>query len=81
MYERFLSDAHEKKLVLMELGVGFNTPGIIRYPFEMTTMKFPHAKLIRINITDATVSLRIENKAVCLQADLGQAISDLLAIM
>ena len=33
----------------MELGVGYNTPGIIRYPFEAMVHKNPNALLIRIN--------------------------------
>jgi len=80
IYEQFLSNSHGKKLVLLELGVGFNTPGIIRYPFEMVTMKFPHAHLIRINITNAVVSSGIKNKSISLQVDLGKALNDLLTI-
>ncbi len=33
-YQEFLEQAMDHKPVLLELGVGFNTPGIIRYPFE-----------------------------------------------
>lgn len=33
-YENFINSNIDKKLVLIELGVGFNTPGIIRFPFE-----------------------------------------------
>ena len=33
-YENFINSNIDKKLVLIELGVGFNTSGIIRFPFE-----------------------------------------------
>ncbi|WP_026394351.1 Sir2 silent information regulator family NAD-dependent deacetylase [Acetobacterium malicum] len=48
-YEAFLSASQGKKLTLLEFGVGFNTPGIIRYPFETMTYQNPHATLIRFN--------------------------------
>ena len=37
------------KLVLLEYGVGFNTPTIIRYPFERIAASYPGVTLIRIN--------------------------------
>lgn len=48
-YEAFLSASQGKKLTLLEFGVGFNTPGIIRYPFETMTYQNPQATLIRFN--------------------------------
>jgi len=40
-YKSFLKEIEGKKVVFMELGVGFNTPGIIRYPFEQMTYSNP----------------------------------------
>ncbi len=49
-YEHFMARYAEKgKVVLLELGVGFNTPAIIRYPFEQITYRNPNATLIRLN--------------------------------
>lgn len=48
-FEFFVKEAQNKKIALLEIGVGFNTPGIIRYPFEQITYKEPNATLIRIN--------------------------------
>lgn len=48
-YENFISRYGGKRLVLLELGVGFNTPGIIRYPFEELTARNPSATLVRVN--------------------------------
>jgi hypothetical protein len=36
-------------LLLLELGVGYNTPGIIRYPFERIASRFKRANLVRMN--------------------------------
>lgn len=48
-YEEFLNKNINKRLVLLELGVGFNTPGIIRYPFEKLVYNNQNIELIRIN--------------------------------
>lgn len=48
-YEAFLQRAARGRTVLLELGVGFNTPGIIRFPFEQMTYENENATLIRCN--------------------------------
>ena len=49
---KFVECYEDKKLVLLELGVGYNTPAIIKYPFERMTIYFPNVSLIRLNIED-----------------------------
>ncbi len=49
-YERFMTDyADRRKVVLLELGIGYNTPAIIRFPFERITYQNPEATLVRLN--------------------------------
>lgn len=48
-YENFIARYANRRIVFLELGVGFNTPAIIRYPFEQMTYRNPQAVLIRIN--------------------------------
>jgi NAD-dependent SIR2 family protein deacetylase len=48
-YHDFIEKARNGQLLLLELGVGFNTPVIIRFPFERMTMEFPHTSLVRFN--------------------------------
>ena len=48
-YYDFL-DGIDGKFVFLEIGVGFNTPGIIRYPFEQMTYSNSDATLIRLNL-------------------------------
>ena len=48
-YEEFIQNAKGKKMVLLEFGVGFNTPGIIRFPFEQMISINENWKLIRFN--------------------------------
>lgn len=48
-YQQFVKKHREKNLVLLELGVGFNTPSIIRFPFERMAAEYPHTALVRFN--------------------------------
>lgn len=49
-YEQFMAQfADNGNIVLLELGVGFNTPTIIRFPFERTAYNNPYASIIRLN--------------------------------
>lgn len=48
-YGKFLDDNKDKKVLLFEFGVGFNTPGIIRFPFEQMTLQNKNWTLIRFN--------------------------------
>ena len=66
-YQAFLNRSASGKLVLLELGVGFNTPGIIRWPFERITLRHPNAFLVRVNVQDAQVPGNIQHKAIGFQ--------------
>ena len=48
-YRKFISGTEGKSTVFLELGVGYNTPGIIRFPFESMVRNNPNALLIRLN--------------------------------
>ncbi len=48
-YVDWLESTNGKKLCIIELGVGFNTPGVIRWPFEKLTYMHDNAHLFRIN--------------------------------
>lgn len=60
---QWLTSVAEKRLLLLEIGVGFNTPGVIRAPFENLATRVPNCTLVRINPKDAegpqgTISVR-----------------------
>ncbi|MEU4486845.1 hypothetical protein AB0H94_18545 [Streptomyces purpurascens] len=39
----------DTRLLILEFGAGFNTPGVIRWPGEHLTRRFPAARLVRVN--------------------------------
>ena len=48
-YAGFVNSSVDLRLCIIELGVGFNTPGVIRWPFEKITRGIPGATLFRVN--------------------------------
>ena len=48
-YEDYVNSSIDKRLCILEIGVGFNTPGVIRWPFEQFTQQIPGARLFRVN--------------------------------
>lgn len=77
-YMEFLKDSEDKRLLLLELGVGFNTPGIIRFPFEKITKSFENATLVRINADKIGVPESISHKAFGIKGDINQALEKLI---
>ncbi len=63
-YTSFLAKISESNVVFLELGVGFNTPGIIRFPFEQMTHQNPKATLIRINLQYAQGAEENKNRTI-----------------
>ena len=73
---QMLSD-ESANVVLLELGVGFNTPTIIRFPFENLTSKYENINLIRLNLNEAIVPESFGNRAVGINADMKKSIEDM----
>lgn len=69
-YSDFVKKYADKKIVLLELGVGGNTPVIIKYPFWRMTYKNPRAIYVCINYGEATCPDQIKNRAVCIDEDI-----------
>ena len=76
---QFLSECVGGKTVLLELGVGFNTPMIIRFPFEKLTREHENVSLVRLSRSKAIVPAGITERAVGINADMAQSITDISA--
>ena len=73
-YEDFLCTREGQKILFLELGVGYNTPVIIKYPFWQMTAKNPDATYVCINQGQAVCPQGIERQSVCINADIGQVL-------
>ena len=76
-FSRFLSECVDQKTVLLELGVGFNTPTIIRFPFEKLAREQENISLIRLSRSKAAVPASLGDRAIGINADMAQSITDL----
>ena len=75
-YETFLRTRSGRELFL-ELGVGYNTPGIIKYPFWRMTAQNPNAAYACVNLGEAVCPKEIVNQSICVDGDIGNVIHDL----
>ena len=76
-YEDFLNENKDGRIVFLELGVGGNTPGIIKYPFWKMTYANPKAVYICINKGEAEVPGEIEKQSICVNNDIYEVLADL----
>ena len=65
-------------VLFLELGVGRNTPGIIKYPFWQMTAKNPNAQYVCINFGEAFAPYEIEKRSLCIDDDIGKVLQELL---
>ena len=76
-YSEFLRRHEGQNILFLEIGVGYNTPVIIKYPFWRMTAKNPNAFYACINQGQAVCPPEIERQAVCINADIGAVIAQL----
>ena len=69
--------SHNGRVLYLELGVGYNTPVIIKYPFWRMTAQNPRAAYVCINYGEAVCPTEIEEQAICIDADIAKVISEI----
>lgn len=77
-YDNFIDSMKDKKVLLLELGVGFNTPTIIRFPFEQMTLQNKNWNLVRINKENIMTWIDMDHKAILIQDDIDNVVGRLL---
>lgn len=73
-YMEFLHRNQNGKIVFLELGVGFNTPGIIKYPFWQMTTQNPEAVYVCVNYDEAVCPKEIVGRSICINEDIGEVL-------
>ena len=79
-YSEFIDGCRGGKVLFLELGVGYNTPGIIKYPFWRMTRDNPDALYAILNLGQAAVPQEIANRSICIDGDIGSALQQLLQL-
>ena len=78
-YENFLRTRADGKILFLELGVGYNTPVIIKYPFWQMTAKNPNAIYACINQGQAVCPQEIERQTICIDADIDTVLHKIMS--
>ena len=77
-YHDYLMAHQDDKVLYLELGVGANTPVIIKYPFWRYTYANPLATYACVNFGQAYTHPDIRDRSITIEADIDQVIDDLL---
>ena len=78
-YADFMRRHRHGRVLYLELGVGDNTPVIIKYPFWNCTLENPDAIYACVNFGQAYAPREIAERSICLEADIGRALSALVS--
>lgn len=76
-YTEFVQRQQGLRVLYLELGVGANTPGIIKYPFWVATVEHPRAVYACINAYEAYAPAQLGQRAICIQRDIAAVLADL----
>lgn len=76
-YSDFLRRHEGRHILFLELGVGMNTPVIIKYPFLQMTARNPKVIYACINYGEAFAPSAIEKQSICINGDIGEVLKKL----
>lgn len=75
-YKNFIRRHRNSHILLLELGVGMNTPVIIKYPFWRMTSENPNAVYCSINLSESICPTEIKARSICISNDISCALND-----
>ena len=76
-YENFIRTKSNQHILFLELGVGYNTPVIIKYPFWRMTKQNPNAVYACLNYGEAYAPDEIKDKSICVDGDIFELLKEI----
>ncbi len=76
-YGDFVHEHSKSNILFLELGVGANTPAIIKYPFWQMTTQYPNATYVCINLGECYLPVELKNKSICIDADIAEVLESI----
>ena len=76
-YQAWLREHEGGRILLLELGVGGNTPGIIKYPFWQMAARSPRVTYACLNLGEAFAPPEIAGRSICVNADIAEVLAAL----
>lgn len=74
-YKLFLRRHQNMRILFLELGVGYNTPSIVKYSFWRMTHDWPNATYACLNYGEAYAPDEIKRKSICVNGDIGEILT------
>ena len=78
-YSEFLENHKNMHVLFLELGVGANTPVIIKYPFWYMVMENKKAVYACVNYQEAFCPNELEERSICIDGDIGEVLKEIKA--
>ncbi|MBQ9059261.1 MAG: Sir2 silent information regulator family NAD-dependent deacetylase [Atopobiaceae bacterium] len=78
-YQSFMAEQSTGKVLYLELGVGANTPSIIKYPFWRRTLSNPQASYACVNKGEAWAPAEIRERSITIDDDIDHVVRSLLS--
>ena len=76
-YQDFVCRHEGMRVLYLELGVGMNTPGIIKYPFWKMVYQNPKATYACVNLSEAYCPAEIRKRSICIDEDIDKVLKEL----
>ena len=76
-YDDFVRRHEDTPILYLELGVGMNTPGIVKFSFWRMTAENPKAVYACVNLGEAKAPREIANRSICIDGDIGEVLKKL----
>ena len=76
-YSEFLRRHRNMRVLFLELAVGYNTPGIVKFSFWRMTAENPWAVYACVNLGEAKAPREIANRSICIDGDIGEVLKKL----
>jgi len=78
-WRAWLGGKSNERLLLLDIGSGYNTPGVVRWPMEQIAAHVPTARLVRINLHDARVPTALGPRAISVPAGARETVEAIVA--
>lgn len=76
-YRDFIRTRKDRRILFLELGVGYNTPGIVKYSFWSMTSENSKAAYVCVNLGETCAPMEIRDRSICVDADIGKVLEQL----
>ena len=75
-YEKYLAAHQQGKILFLELGVGYNSPGVIKWPFWQEVWRNKQAVFASVNLQTLSYPEALQDQSIVISADIAKVLED-----